>query len=363
MLATAAGTLSFRQVSAGGHHTCGVTVNDLAYCWGDGRALGAGIISYQLRPVAVLGGLRFREVSAGFRHTCGVTTDNRAYCWGPNTTGALGTGIAHDHWTPTAVAGALRFRQVSAGNVHTCGVTTGDAAYCWGSGFAGQLGYGTSEPGTDPDRKTPIAVAGGLRFRQVSAGNFYTCGTTTANVAYCWGHHGTGGLGQRTSSTPAAIPGRLSFRHVVAYFGFSEHHTCGVTTGDLAYCWGDNDSGQLGDGTSSFRRNPVAVAGGLKFRQVSVGNTYTCGTTTGKRVYCWGYNRLGQLGDGTLTNRSMPVAVASGLQFSGVSAGHTHSCGVSTDNRAYCWGYNLDGQLGDGTELQRRRPVAVVGTM
>src|SRR5262245_46374149 len=135
--------LSFRQVSAGGSHTCGVTSDDRAYCWGYNNygQLGVGTDTGQelclslgcsTRPVAVLGGLRFRQVSAGEDYTCGITTDYRAYCWGLNYGGALGDGTTFFRTTPVPVAGHLSFRQVSAGAVHTCAVTTDNRAYCWG---------------------------------------------------------------------------------------------------------------------------------------------------------------------------------------------------------------------------------------
>src|SRR5207247_1798389 len=105
--------------------------------------------------------------------------------------------------------------------------------------------------------------------------------------------------------TPALV---LSFRQVSA----GGLHTCGVTTSNVAYCWGANGHGQLGDGTITLRSRPVAVAGGHSFRQVSTGDRHTCGLTTDNRVYCWGFNIAGQLGDGTTTDRLRPTAVAGG---------------------------------------------------
>jgi len=152
--------------------------------------------------------LAFYQVSAGAVHACGVTTDNRAYCWGWNFHGQLGDGSTTNHRTPVAVAGTLRFRQVSASSTNTCGVTTDNRAYCWGYNAIGQLGIGTS---TGPEScntlicsTKPVAVLGGLSFRQLSAGQVHTCGKTPADVAYCWGDSGTGS-GNETTPTP--VPG------------------------------------------------------------------------------------------------------------------------------------------------------------
>jgi alpha-tubulin suppressor-like RCC1 family protein len=138
-----------------------------------------------------------------------------------------------------------------------------------------------------------------------------------------------------------------------------------VTTDHRAYCWGLNEHGQLGDGTTTTRLRPVAVAGGQLFSGVSPAGAHTCGVTTVKKAYCWGWNLYGQLGNGTFTQRLSPIAVAGGLLFSSVGGGvaSLHTCGVTTSRAAYCWGGNFDGQLGDGTTTHHPVPVAVVGPM
>jgi hypothetical protein len=154
--------------------------------------------------------LVFRQISAGGSHTCGVGTDDRAYCWGANNVGQLGVGSGDPHWQPIAVAGDLRFLQVSAGLDHTCGVTTDFRAFCWGSNSAGQLGDGTenqcglperpacTDPPTINDRSVPTLVGGGLQLRQIDAATWHTCAITTDDRAYCWGDNWYGQLGDGT---------------------------------------------------------------------------------------------------------------------------------------------------------------------
>ena len=354
---------SFRMVSAGSLRSCGVTTGNRAYCWGqngDG-ILGDGTTTNpRMRPALVAGGLLFRQVSVGGNHICGVTTDDRAYCWGYNFSGQLGDGTITMRTMPVPVLGGHLFSSVRAGGSHTCGVTLSKKAFCWGRNSEGQLG---DSSGLNR-RQRPVPVAGGLTFRQVVAGNGHTCAVTTGDKAYCWGYGAQGQIGDGKiveRHWPKAVAGGLSFRQVAA----GGVHSCGVTRDDRAYCWGDNFDGRIGDGTTTTRLKPVAVADGLRFSVVSPGGVHTCGVTLADRAYCWGNNTVGQLGDGTTTHRSAPVAVAGGHQIDLVSAGvgsdHSHTCGLTTGDKAYCWGYNGNGQLGDGTTIDRLTPVAVIG--
>ena len=346
-LVAASTILSFRQVSAGGHHTCGVTTDDVAYCWGlnDHGQVGDGTTAAQReRPVRVAGTLHFRVVSAGEFHTCGLTTDNRAYCWGWNFNGALGIGSTQTNGRrPLAVATDRRFRSLSAGYFQTCAVTSADRAFCWGSNQAGQIGDGTRK-----SRFTPVPVLGGLNFRTINAGTDHTCGVTPGSKAYCWGSNLYGEVGDGTTATmrlkPAAVAGQRSFRQVAA----GDRHSRGVTTGNAGYCWGWNLYGQVGDGTHTDRRAPRAVVGGLTFNTITAGGAHSCGLRIDHNISCWGHNSSGQLGNGTNSDQSKPLDIYGGFQWRNVDAGMVHTCAVTTDDVAYCWGSGTHGQIGDG---------------
>jgi alpha-tubulin suppressor-like RCC1 family protein len=138
-----------------------------------------------------------------------------------------------------------------------------------------------------------------------------------------------------------------------------EAHTCGVASGGAAFCWGYNNSGQLGNGSSSSSRLPVLVEGGLSFASVSAGSGHTCGVIDAGDAYCWGVNSVGQLGDGTTGGTgcstppcsNVPVAVAGGLRFASLSVGSNHTCGITVGGAIYCWGGNWYGELGAGTSV------------
>jgi alpha-tubulin suppressor-like RCC1 family protein len=307
------GGLQFVQVSAGSHHTCGVTADARAYCWGGNfeGELGDGTVISRSRPVLVEGGHHWQNVRAGHMHSCGVTTSGAAYCWGYNKYGQLGDGSdLVQRRIPVPVAGGRLFRRVSPGGLHTCGVTTNDRAFCWGLGGQGQIGDGKTF-----QRRTPRLVAGGLSWRQVVAsGAFHSCGITWDHRAYCWGFNGHGQLGIGTTNplicclTPMPVAGDRQF----AILSAGGDYTCGVTIAHVALCWGDNSTGSLGDGTTIERTRPRAVSGGLSFSGVSAGfGGHACGVTTDSRAYCWGGNQFGEVGDGTTnTLRLTPVPVA-----------------------------------------------------
>jgi alpha-tubulin suppressor-like RCC1 family protein len=359
---SAAAALQFYQVSAGFTHTCGVTTDNRSYCWGSNGYgnLGDGTETNRTRPAAVTGGLRFHQISTGQYSTCAVTTDYRAYCWGYNGYGQLGDGSAVvSRATPTPVAGGIKFAQVETGAYHACGVSYPEKkVYCWGSNSYGQLGDGTTS-----SRGTPVPLAGGLRFRQVSTGGTHACGVTTDNKAFCWGSNEYGQLGDRTEIPQRNSPALVADGHQFKQVDAGNLHTCAVTTDHRAFCWGNGRNGEIGNGKKYLSFWPRPVAGGLRFDRVTAGTFVSCGETTLNRVYCWGGNGGGALGDGTTTSRLTPVAVAGGLYFAQASNGSGHTCARTAQGKAYCWGFNGGGALGDGSYTNRLKPTAVAGPM
>jgi alpha-tubulin suppressor-like RCC1 family protein len=391
---------TFASVTTGsGGHTCALTAEGAAYCWGqnhDGQ-LGIGTRMNAAVPTAVKGGRRFVSLSVGKTHTCGITTGGATYCWG-NIPGAVNTSVCIDQDCPSdslvTVEGGLKFASLSSGDGYTCGLTAAGAAYCWGSNGSNELGAGTrcyDDPAACAPL-TPVPVAGGLRFTAVSAGSDHACGLTPTGRAYCWGSSGSGELGVGSgrircsslvcsgSEAPVPVAGVLRFTSLSA----GRAHTCGLTTGGAAYCWGANDFNQIGARTTqgcgiagvdriSCTLAPVAVAGGLKFTSVSASDVYTCGLTPDGTVYCWGaVERLGAPAPTHCAGRlsygqqamcaAAPVAVPVGeLKFVLLSTARDHICGIATTGATYCWGANGSGQLGYGTSNDADHPRLIAG--
>ncbi|MEX2157053.1 MAG: Ig-like domain-containing protein [Gemmatimonadales bacterium] len=354
------GRITFGSVSAGRGYTCGLTTSGAAYCWG---AIYGG-------PVAVSGGFSFSALATGEAHACGLTSAGAAYCWGYNGQGQLGDVSTTSSPVPVAVAGGVSFSALAAGLYHSCGLTSAGAVYCWGWNGLGALGNGSTT-----NSSIPVAVSGSFIFRALAAGGGFTCGLTSAGAVYCWGRNEDAELGVGTatgpetcrpdgvsvscSTVPVAVTGGLNFNDIAA----GGWHACGLTGVGAAYCWGPNDHGQLGDGSTTNSATPVAVSGGLSFSALATGMSrgHTCGRTSAGTAYCWGWNDYGQLGNASTTRSSTPVPVSGGLGFSGLVTSYGHTCGVTSAGAAYCWGWNASGQLGSGTTTNSNVPVKVVG--
>ena len=173
-------------------------------------------------------------LSAGNRHTCGVTEDNVGYCWGSNADRRLGCSSTGDQNTPQLVQGGRSWREIHAGKENSCGITTSGAAYCWGSDASGELGNGS----TTGVQSAPSLVAGGRTYRQMDVGGFSTvCAVTTGDDLYCWGEGANGSLGNGSTSDVISPTFILSDIYSVDVgFGYA----CAIDNSGNAYCWETN---------------------------------------------------------------------------------------------------------------------------
>jgi alpha-tubulin suppressor-like RCC1 family protein len=370
--------IKYRSISAGTMHVCDIASGGFAYCWGLNGAEGR-IGSDQLSstamssvPVRVPGNLKFAQLATFGRHTCGLTPEGKAYCWGYNGWGALGANSnAGQSSTPVAVATSQTFRSITAGSDHACAITFDNVGYCWGNNDWRQLGTGTSATAS-----SPVQISGGLSFASLSAGAGFTCGVATLNgIAYCWGANSIGQTGDGKTinygnvfvSALQQVVGGQAFKSV----SLGNQYACGVTMAGQGYCWGSNNS-KLGAGPTNDSSAPVAVSGGLTFRSISTGYGHACGVTTADAVYCWGGNGNGQLGVTVQNGSNVPMRAAGNLTASEVSASGigtgsaSHTCMISSNRlTVYCFGRNDVGQLGNGSTSTaaavNATPVIVVG--
>jgi alpha-tubulin suppressor-like RCC1 family protein len=300
------------SVSAGFLRTCAVTKEGGVKCWGYNTTgeLGDGTTIDRSTPVDVIGlTTGVAAVSVGTFHACAVTTTGGVKCWGENRVGTLGDGTTKDRSMPVDVKGlANGIVDISSGWGRTCVVTATGRIKCWGSNLGGHLGDGT----TFNYRTKPVDVIDlDSKVATVSIGNNHTCASTTIGGAKCWGHNSIGELGNGSpngSLTPIDVSG-LSNSATGISAGYE--HSCAVTTAGEVKCWGGNHDGELGDGTQMGRNVPTNVVDlAAEAVIVSVGYGHSCAVTKRGGIQCWGLNDGGQLGDGTTTSRLTPVKVA-----------------------------------------------------
>ena len=369
----AAEPLRFSKVDAGRAHTCGVTADGYAYCWGSNYLgqLGDGTTADRPSPrlVKVANGFpqgRITDISTGLTHTCAATAAGEAFCWGYNGTGRLGDGSSEVLRTvPVRVEGLApgSVSAVFAGGKHSCVLERGGAAICWGANDWGQLGDGT----VVPSRAAPQPLRLDGRVIALSTGTLHTCALTVERELFCVGANFAGQLGDGTAMS-AAVPRRVRpgvglTPGEIAAVSAGDTHTCAATLRGGVYCWGSNTWSQLGSVGPDNRLTPARVLAppGVEWqvRSLAAGARHTCALTSQEAAYCWGDNTHGQLGAGLLGVSPLPLRVQARDRLDVIAAGDAHSCVTSVRGRLWCWGSNLAGEGGASAPPLSPIPQAV----
>jgi alpha-tubulin suppressor-like RCC1 family protein len=352
-------------VTAGSAHTCAIRASRRLYCWGaDGQGqLGEGAGTADQQVPVVVGTARWKVVDAGFNHTCGIIVQGSMFCWGHDHWGQLGDGGPNvGKHSPVHVGGFADWVAVSAGYARTCGVRSNGRLYCWGHDGSGALGDGLPYA----NRIVPSVVDGDITdWVAVSTGIFDTCGLRATGVLLCWGEGDRSGTGAVSGdlTSPAVVAGGF---HDWTAVSAGSRHTCGRRSNGRLYCWGFDSNGQLGDGgTYTDRTVPTLVAHRTaNWRFLSAGEGHTCAGRRDLRLFCWGDNGDFQLGIGAGAGAGpdTPTAVGRAADWTAVAAGDRHTCARRTNGDLYCWGRDDDGQLGTASTVPWSSTPALVTT-
>jgi alpha-tubulin suppressor-like RCC1 family protein len=395
------------QVTAGGGHACLVMSSGHVDCWGANEAgqLGNGTTANSDIPVEVQGVTSAIEVSAGEEDSCAVLSSGHVDCWGNDDSGGLGDGtegnpsdipvevhrvtnaiqvavdfqhacavlssghvdcwgaediehIVSNRDTPVEVQGIDDATQVAAGERHSCALLSSGHVECWEENEHGQLGV---PPSSIRASEIPVEVQGVATAIQVAAGSQHSCALLSSGHVSCWGDNESGQLGDGTtgeSDLPADVQGVTNATQVAA----GGDDSCALMSNSHVNCWGANYDGQLGNGTIKSSNTAVEVQGVTTATQVAAGREYSCALLSGGHADCWGDNESEQLGDGINGgNRATPVGVQGLTNGTQVAVGYPHSCVVLSGGHVGCWGENSWGQLGDGTSERSQAPVEVQG--
>jgi len=349
-------SVPFVQVAVGKESTCAIRSDSSLWCWG-GNSYGQLLLSgtsNRLSPVAVAGAV-WSQVACGQSHSCAVHGQAALSCWGNNGSGQLGAATPSPSGGQTDVPDGP-WQSVSTGAYQTCAVAQDTTLWCWGDNTNGQLGNGNTV-----SSGVPVQVAG-QGWSQVSTHYLHACAVKSDGTLWCWGLNAN--LQTGTSSqlpwSPTQVGSETDWTQVTTGL----YHSCAAKTDGTLWCWGGNLSGQLGSDSiavlpTAQTSDPVQVTG-TTWKSVSAGQSHTCAVMVDGTLWCWGDNDSGQLGDNTLDSKSTPVAVvSSGQTWAMVAAGVTHTCALATDGSLWCWGDNSAGQLGIGSNQPREIPTRV----
>jgi len=302
------------------------------------------------------------QITAGESHACALRRSGTVTCWGFNESGLLGDGSMSPRSAPVQVVGITDAAEVDAGPHHTCLRRRNGQVWCWGFGEFGSLGDGTNTP----IQPRPVQVSGLSDAESISVGDGLSCARSTSRGVLCWGVNTYGEIGDGTTvsrSTPVAVsmPGGATLlgRPSAGTFG----HACAMQVGTTQiFCWGQNISGEIGDGTMINRHIPTMVIP-VDASDVIAGGGSTCARDRGNGMRCWGDNNSGILGNGSTTTRfATPQTVLLGTSnLAQMAMGGGHACALRSTGAVSCWGSNNYGEIGDSTDVWRRTPVSVVG--
>jgi alpha-tubulin suppressor-like RCC1 family protein len=371
--------------------TCATLQTDPSNCGGCGHACLSGVcvkgVCASPQSQIAAGGLSSASSAEAF--TCAIRPGGIVKCVGANDSGQLGDGNTSPTTTPQQVGGVTGAIAVAAGQTHACALLSNGTVSCWGSNAHGELGDGTFA-----SRSTAQLVGGGLgtttpQVVSISAGAGFTCAVLSDGSVGCWGADDQGQLGDGTTGGSRATPGtRARFPgDSMVFVSSGTAHSCAMMASGMVACWGANSSGQLGDGSTTNRNQPFIIPGGFGTARVaggigtqpivsiSAGASHTCAATqadgtVNTTAYCWGANDHGQIGDGTTTQRLIPTGVfgiapnqAMGFHDAVViAAGFGHSCALMSTGQVACWGDNTFGELGLGSTNSTPNSVATLVT-
>jgi hypothetical protein len=332
--------------------TCAVTADQFVSCMGQPPQT-ATVDSTKTvsTPTLIKGGIKLTSIAGGGAHFCGTSADLSIYCWGINalvdTLNAFApNGGSVPTYEPTRLQSNIAWLQVTPGAQHNCALANDRSAYCWGIDTAGQLGDNQITR-----RLVPQPVVGGFKFATLAAGASHECGITTVTaLAFCWGLNSNGQLGDGSVTNrgaPTAVTGGFRWKAIGAGSAWS----CGLVEDGSAYCWGAGTGSQI---PTNYSTQPA------KFKALTVGSGHACGLSDDGSAYCWGDNSSGQLGDSTTVNRNTPTAVVTTMKFTSITAGQLQTCGITTDLLVACWGRNTVGEIGLNVPLVQVTPRYVV---
>ncbi len=382
------------QMATGAAHACARFEDGSVRCWGANNRgqLGSNGLAGAAGPAWANG---FVQYDFGPRHACAARADGTAWCWGANDFGQMGVDTYVSSQAASLVQGLAKVAQLAVGTDHSCALDSAGKVHCWGRNDRGQLGSGKAPTKTltktateqrSAFRPDPQAISGLSDGGKLLLDADHSCVRRGESTLVCWGltnyalpqsiepppppdpnaapdapepdpalqeaykeHEAA------TSRTPTAIAGLGP----VVQIGCGDAHSCARLEDGSVKCWGANDKGQLGNGSTRHSFKPVAVAAMKDAAELAVGADFSCVRHKSGNVSCWGANDQGQLGTGSTAASAKAATIATLVKVRALHAGDAFACATLEDLQLMCWGANNHGQLADGTQKPARQPKLV----
>ena len=316
-------------------------------------SMGTGLPPQSNRPLPtpVAGLDSVVAISTTYLHTLALKDDGTVWAWGFNQTGQLGTGDTSSSDVPIQVLGLPPIKAVAAGKAHSLAVDEAGAVWAWGCNAFGELGLGTSGGGFVTFTTTPAKIPTLSNITEVAAGWFHSLAVDDSGQVWAWGRNGFGQIGIGTFSFDEPVPKLATGLSGIVQVRAGKSHSLALDDSWQVWAFGRDILGQLGEGSTWIDRNTPTLLPTLPpIVSIAAGEDHNLAADVDGRVWAWGDDSSGQLGDGGGPNRFTPIEVT-GLRdvIVDVAAGSDHSHAVSIHGVDYGWGDNFHGQVGNGT--------------
>ena len=351
-------------IAAGNYHNLALRADGTLWAWGSNGSgrLGDGTTSQRNSPVQVTSLSGIVAIAAGYKHSLAVKSDGTVWAWGSNTNGQLGDGTTTARSAPVQIPtlAGVGIVSLAAGDSHSLAVSSTGNVYAWGNNGSGRLGTGSN----DTQQPAPTQIANFTGVMQAEAGVDYSVALKGDGTIYTWGDNSLGQLGDNTKDSrnaPAPVVRLAGVSAIAAGF----EHTAVLQASGAVVAWGSNNAGQVGSGVFGERLDPMPVLGlqgsaaSSPVTSVVVGDAHALALKGDGSVWAWGNNDYGQLGDGSRLTRSGPVPVGGLTSVTALAAGGHHSLALKNDGTVWTWGSNGSGQLGIGNTTTQLAPVKV----
>ena len=344
------------SVSCGINNSFAIKSNGTLWSWGTNTfgELGDGTTNgSHLSPAQIGSDNNWVSIVAGLEFTIALKADGSIWAWGNNSNGQLGDGTIIQRNSPVQIGSEKKWKKIACGNSHSLALKSDGTLWAWGINLFGQLGDGTTT-----EAHSPLQIGTDNNWLNITGGSYHTIAIKSDGTLWAWGRNSDGQLGDNSTTqhnSPVQIGSDNKWLIIT-----SAYNTLGLKADGTLWSWGSNSNGQIGDGTTTQRNSPVQLNVDLTgWMMLSLGLYHSVGIKIDGTLWSWGQNSSGQLGDGTIINRAAPFKIGSSNYWTMVTGGNSQTLAIKSDGTLWAWGGNGNGQLGDGSTTQRNNPVQV----